>query len=231
MDSRLGAVLCGALLVGCASLDNNVAMPGMQLKHEFLIDRTKPDSYPGFLGAEGNDMSCRYGIHYQTVKEFSPPKAQMFAGLLLQELPAISSHKVVLEQFDVYENHRLGSLHALAGAVGGGFIGAELESAAHQNKDVFTTDKLIVDTKPGVDRHPKENQVGCSNRGEGEYYPSEISGGSDVVVTWLKFTVDDHPYHYRTYYQFQPTANNQRAAGVKDAIELTIKEIATLVQL
>lgn len=222
---------CGLMLVGCASLQNNVTMQGLPSDSRYVVDKTKPDSYPGFLAAEGNDMSCRYGIHYQSAKEFSPPKAQVFAGLLAQDLPAITSHKVVLEQFDVYENHRLNALHAVGAMFGGGLIGATLESAAHQNKDVFTTDKLIVDTKPGVDRHPKENQVGCSNRGEGEYYPSEISGGSDVVVIWLKFSVDDHPYAFRTYYQFQPAGREQVAAGIKDAIELSVNAIAAQVQI
>jgi hypothetical protein len=222
---------CGLMLVGCASLQNNVTMQGLPSDSRYVVDKTKPDSYPGFLAAEGNDMSCRYGIHYQSAKEFSPPKAQVFAGLLAQDLPAITSHKVVLEQFDVYENHLLNALHAVGSMFGGGLFVATLESAAHQNKDVFTTDKLIVDTKPGVDRHPKENQVGCSNRGEGEYYPSEISGGSDVVVIWLKFSVDDHPYAFRTYYQFQPAGREQVAAGIKDAIELSVNAIAAQVQI
>ena len=127
-------------------------MQSLPSDSRYVVDKTKPDSYPGFLAAQGNDMSCRYGIHYQTAKEFSPPKAKMFAALLAQDLPSITSHRVVLERFDVYENNRLHALHAVGAAMGGGLISAALESAAHQNKNVFTTDKLIVDTRPAADR-------------------------------------------------------------------------------
>jgi hypothetical protein len=231
MKYQLVAIGCGLMLGGCAALQNNVTMQSLPSDSRYVVDKTKPDSYPGFLAAQGNDMSCRYGIHYQTAKEFSPPKTKMFAALLAQDLPSITSHRVVLERFDVYENNRLHALHAVGAAMGGGLISAALESAAHQNKNVFTTDKLIVDTRPGVDRHPSENQVGCSNRGEGEYYPSEISGGSDVIVIWLKFSVDERPYAFRTYYQFQPERREQVASGIKEAIELSLKAVAAQVQI
>jgi hypothetical protein len=82
-----------------------------------------------------------------------------------------------------------------------------------------------------VNRHPGENQVGCDNRHEGEYYPSEISGGHDVVVTWLKFTVDNQPYYFKTFYQFQPDGKDQIMAGIREAVEMSINGIAPRIQL
>jgi hypothetical protein len=230
------ALACAIAMGGCAAMDHKVILADLQQPSQpFVVDRTQPDSYPGFLGGEGNDLSCRYGIHHQSANEFSPPKAQLFAGLMTQALPSITSHKVVLERFDVYFNHRLHALHTLGAGGLGGTLGDAIreanERAAHQNITVFTFDKLLIDTNPDVDRHPGENQVGCDNRHEGEYYPSEISGGHDVVVTWLKFSVDGHPYDFRTYYQFQPEGKDNVIAGIKDALQMSVQGIAPRIQL
>lgn len=220
-------------LGGCASLDRPVAMTDLQAPaQQYLSDQTAPDDYPGFLAGEGNDFSCHYGIHFETREEFSPPKVQLFTDLLAQDLPAITSHKVVLERFDVYYNYRLKLLHRLGQSGIGGAIGYSLdESAALQNMGVFTYDKLLVDTKPEVDRYPGKNQVGCDNAHEGEYYPSEISGGFDVVVTWLKFTVDGQPYEFRTFYQFQPQDKPATLAGIDEAIRVSVQGVAQKIQL
>jgi hypothetical protein len=224
-------VLGAVALTGCAVMDNQVKMDNLQRPTtSFLVDKTGPDSYPAFLGAEGNDLSCRYGIHHESVAEFSPPKAQVFASLLEQALPSIASHKVVLQRFDVYYNHRLNALHVLGGVVGG-LIGGAIEDAAHQNSTVFTVDKVLIDTDPEVNRHPGENQVGCDNRHEGEYYPSEISGGHSVIVTWMKFTVDERPYYFRSFYQFTPEGKQMVADGINEALQMSINGIASKIKL
>lgn len=228
------AIICAAV-AGCAPINHPISMGGLQEPaHSFVVDQTPPDTYPGFLAGEGLDLSCRYGIHHQSLGEFSPPKVQLFAGLLATALPSITSHKVVLQRFDVYYNHRLKALHILGsgglGGIVGGMIADSHERSFRQNMDVFVLDRLLIDTKPDVDRHPGENQVGCGNRHEGEYYASEISGGHDVVVTWLKFTVDDRPYYFRTFYQFQPDSKVQIAEGIKDALQMSVKGIAPQLQ-
>lgn len=229
------ALLLSVLLQGCAVMDHQVAMPDLPPMQQYVLDQTKPDNYPGFLAAEGNDLSCRYGIHHESNGEFTPPKAQQFAALLAQALPPVTSHKVVLQRFDVYYNHRLQALHVLGAGGVGGAVGAAIqqstESAAHQNIGVITFDKLLIDTTPEVDRYPGKNQVGCDNEHEGEYYPSEISGGHDVVVTWLKFTVDEHPYYFKTFYQFQPLDKEKINAGIKEAIQMSVKGVAERIQL
>lgn len=223
-------------LSGCASLNNPVSFTDLQSsQQQYVVDQTAPDNYPGFMAAEGNDFSCRYGIHHESKEEFSPPKAQIFAALLSQALPQITSHKVVLQQFDVYYNHRLRSLGMLGSGGLGGVIGASIgqanEEAARQNMGVVVFDKLLIDTNPLVDRHPDQNQVGCNNAHEGEYYPSEISGGFDVVVSWLKFSVDDKPYYFRTFYQFQPANKADMIAGINEAIRMSVQGISQKIEL
>jgi hypothetical protein len=217
-------------------MDHKVVLDDLQQpSRPFLVDQTQPDGYPAFLAGEGNDLSCRYGIHHESASDFSPPQAQLFAGLMAQALPSITAHKVVLERFDVYYNHRLKALHVLGAGGLGGFVGDTLrdanERAAHQNITVFTFDKLLIDSDPEKDRHPGENQVGCDNRHEGEYYPSEISGGHDVIVTWLKFSVDGHSYYFRTYYQFQAENKDDVGVAIKSALQMSIQGIAPRIQL
>ena len=234
---RLGilALLMSVLLSGCSVMDHQITMQSLPPTQQYVIDKTKPDDYPSFLAAEGNDLSCRYGIHHESNEEFVPPKAQQFAALLAQALPPITSHKVVLQRFDVYYNHRLRALHKLGtggiGGIVGAAIGESTDLAAHQNMGVVTFEKLLIDTKPEVDRYPGMNQVGCDNEHEGEYYPSEISGGHDVVVTWLKFTVDEQPYYFKTFYQFQPPDKAKINAGIKEAIQMSVKGVAKRIQL
>lgn len=237
MNKILAIAACCAALGGCATLDHPVSMADVAAPaQKYVVDHTKADDYPGYLGGEGNDLSCRYGIHHQSVDEFSPPKAQVFAALLAQARPEIVSHAVVLDRFDIYFNRRLNMLHIVGAGGVGGAVGAMInqanQDAAHQNARVFTVDKLIVDGTPETDRYPGKNQVGCDNRHEGEYYPLEISGGHDVVVTWLQFTVDGKPYHYRTFYQFQPAFDKQKiAAGIKEAMTLSVQAIAPRIEL
>jgi hypothetical protein len=221
-------------LGGCASLDRPIDMADLPAPpQQYVTDQTADDDYPGFLTGEGSDFSCRYGIHFESKGEFAPPKVQLFASLLAQDLPTIAAHKVVLQRFDVYYNHRLRQLHAISNAgLGGPIVSSMNAVAAYQNMGIFTFDKLLIDTKPEVDRYPGQNQVGCDNAHEGEYYPSEISGGHDVVVSWFKFTVDDHPYEFRTFYQFQPDDDKKlQIDGIGDAIRMSIQGIAKQIQL
>ena len=219
-------IACAISLAGCAVADHKVVLDDLQQPpRAFVVDRTQPDSYPAFLRGEDNGASCRYGIHHESTSEFSPSKAQLFAKLLSKAVPSIATHEVVLERFDVYYNHRLLALHSLGTGGMGGLV------PARQNTAVFTFDKLLIDTDPDTDRHPYEDQVGCKNRHEGEYYRSEVGGVYDVVVTWLKFTVDGHPYYFRTFYQLQPENYNDISAGIKTALQTSLQAIAPRIQL
>jgi hypothetical protein len=237
MKKSLLIAACCAFMGGCATMDHPVTLTDVAAPaQKFVVYQTKPDSYPGYLAAEGNDFSCRYGIHHQSVEEFVPPKAQVFAALLAQARPEAVSHQVVLERFDIFFNRRLHMLHILGrgglGGVAGAMVGDANQKAARQNATVFTTDKLLVDADPEAKRNAGENQVGCDNEHEGEYFPSEISGGHDVVVTWLRFSVDGKPYHFRTFYQFQPDFDKAKiAAGIKEAMTLSVQAIAPRIEL
>ncbi|MEO6927457.1 MAG: hypothetical protein ABI129_12405 [Rhodanobacter sp.] len=218
--------LAAALLGGCASIGSPVKIPSpANVDTSYVTDATKPDHYPGFLAAEGNIYSCRYGIHHESRAEFSPPKATIFASLLEQSLPGISTHHVVLQRFDVYENKRLKMLHNV-GVIEGGYIGYRLAKAGLINRNLYTFKKLLIDADPMTKRDKNEHQVGCDDRDEGEYYSSEISGGHDVIVTWLVFSVDGKPYAFRSFYQYQPTAKNDVTAAIGDSIEQTIEAVA-----
>ena len=226
---------CAALIIGlsgCATLQHTVAMPGLRrFKSDYVVDQSRPDDYPSFLAGEGNIYSCRYGIHYETPGEFHPPRAQMFAALLAKSLPGIARHRVVLRRFDVYFNYRLAMLHIAGGAIGG-IVGRAIAQSGEVNKNVFTFKKIILVTDPLQIKHdPKEHQVGCDNAHEGEYYASEITGGNDVVVTWLSFDVDKVPYQFESYYQLQPDNQSSIALGIAEAIRMTIEGAATKVRL
>lgn len=225
-------VAATAVLSGCATLQHPVAMTGLQRPAlDYVVDESKPDDYPGFLAAEGNIYSCRYGIHYETPAEFHPPRAQMFADLLASSLPGITTHHVVLKRFDVYFNERLGRLNVAGGLIGG-LVGAAIAQSGEINKNVFTFQKIIMVSNPlQVKHNPKEHQVGCDNAHEGEYYASEITGGNDVVVTWLSFDVDDLPYRFESYYQFQPDSTAKMSAGISEAMRMTIEGAASKVDL
>jgi hypothetical protein len=218
--------LFAIVLVGCASLDHKVAMTNLQQpSSHFLVDETKPDDYPSFAAGEGNIYSCRYGIHYQSADEFDPPKAEIFAALLAEQLPSIVNHNVELERFDVFLNQRLKYLHMVGRGMGGA-VGEAIASVGTVNLNVYTFKKIQIDSSPGTVVHLEENMVGCDNAFEGEYYASEISGGHDVVVTWLKFRVDETTYHFKTYYQFQPADDVEATNGVAEAIRMSIEGIA-----
>lgn len=214
-------------LAGCVSLQNKVVMPDADASAGTMVkDATTPDTYPGFGLAEGNIYSCRYGIHHQSVEEFVPDKARIFSALLHQAAPGIDPRRVVLERFDVYYNYRLKALGHI-GQDFGGIVGNELVRIGKINQHVFTFDRILIDMQPDQTRRPNENAVGCDDRQEGDYYASQISGGHDVVVTWLGFSVDGKKYLAKSYYQFQPEGKPQIAQGLQDAMRMTVAGVAS----
>src|SRR5579863_9048845 len=88
------------VLGGCAVMNKPISMTDLRPPvQQYVEDQSPDDDYPGLLTGEGNDYSCRYGIHFESKEEYTPPKAQLFADLLAQDLPAITTHKVVLQRF------------------------------------------------------------------------------------------------------------------------------------
>lgn len=234
MRRAILAALLASSATACATVNHKVKYEQLDASPtSYVVDEMKPDSYPGFLAAEGNIYSCRYGIHHESQDEFEPPKAEVFAKLLAKYEPKVTSRRVVLQRFDVYYNHRLKAVAtgttAAGGAVGGA-VGASIQSsgqdAAAVNRNVFTFKKIVIDAAPLRKQDPTEHWVGCDDEHEGEYSAKAITGGSDVVVTWLQFTVDGAPYHFRTFYQFQPEKSGDVEAAIASAVALTVEGIS-----
>jgi hypothetical protein len=217
---------------GCMPKRNLAVHDLPAIASPFVEDRTLPDSYPGFGAGEGNIYSCRYGISIVRADEFVPPKARMFEALLARERPAIEQHRVVLHRFDVYNNTRL-KMQTMVGEVMGGWLGHSLASGARRaGGDHFVSERMIVDVNPESFEPPEdEKAVGCEGRDEGEYFASRVSSGHSVIVTWLKFDVDEHAFHVRTYFQHQAETPEERDSAVSEAARLSVKaaamEIAT----
>jgi hypothetical protein len=228
------AMLFVSSATGCATMNHKVKYEQLDASPtSYVVDETKPDGYPGFLAAEGNIYSCRYGIHHQSQEEFEPPKVEVFAKLMAKYDPKVTSRRVVLQRFDVYYNHRLKAVAsgtAAAGGAVGGAVGASIQSsgqdAAAVNRNVFTFKKIVIDPDPLKKQDPTEHWVGCDDEHEGEYSAKTITGGSDVVVTWLQFTLDGKPYQFRSFYQFQPEKNGDVEAAIAAAVALTIEGIS-----
>lgn len=222
-------ILVTTLTVGCVNFDHKISMTDLaDPVSRYVVDQTEPDDYPGHMAAEANIYSCRFGIHHQSADEFDPPKAKIFASLLASYIPGITERRVVLRRFDVYHNERLKVLNK-AGKGFGGAVGIAVAQVGNVNEDVFTFKKLQIDTNPGSVVRAEENMVGCDKAREGEYYASEISGGHNVVVTWLQFDVDESAYHFRTFYQFQPQDRAAVAVGISEAIRMSIEGVASRV--
>ena len=226
-------------LLVLGALSGCITLPAFQMsgldagKGSFVVDKTKPDSYPAVGIAEGNIYSCRAGIRFIKAERFVPPKAATFGALLAKELPEITFHRVVLERFDVYQNYRLRSLSGTR-VMGGGVMAAVASAADHKNNKTMDLQNFSIKSNPGDGRwKPGENQVGCDGRGEGEYYASEVNGGHDVIVTWLNFSVDDKPYSFRSAYQYQFDESSSRTGDdkVMKAIELTVAATAAEISL
>lgn len=227
--STAGLLFVLIMLSGCISFPP-VKMEGLEAeKGVFVIDQTKPDSYPAFGLAQGNIYSCRAGIQHIDQKNLIPPKAIMFGALLSRDKPDIVSHQVVLEQFDIYRNYRLRSLSGTR-SMGGAVFTAVAGAADQKNNKTLDLERFTIRSNPGDGRwKPDENQVGCDGRGEGEYYASEVNGGSDVIVIWLKFVVDGKPYSFRSAYQYHydEAATPSAEDKIKEAIDMTIASIAS----
>jgi hypothetical protein len=225
MHKVLRHALLGLALTSCAGVNHKVALEGAGVPASFVVDRTGPDDYPSFLAAEGNVYSCRYGIHHVSRGDFSTPKAEAFGGLLVRYVPDIVKHQVVLERFDVYYNRRLKMLHN-AGMATGGIAGNIMEDASRQNAKVFTFKDLVVDPAPLLPKPPNVHLVGCDDAHEGEYDAAAISGGSDVIVTWVRFSVDGMPYHVRSFLQFQPESPEEVDKAIARAIDGTVQALS-----
>ena len=240
MKTSFLVALIAITLVGCASAPPVVQFSAAaEAPLNYVENKLAPDTYPNYLAGEGNIYSCRFGIHMQSADQFNPSKDKVFSALLLKALPDVRSRKVVLTRFDVYVNNRLGMLRT-AGQSIGGFVGAAVADSDKVNANVFTFKKLIVDAAPlNPKARPNEHIVGCDHEHEGEFFASDISGGHAVIVTWLAFQVDEVPYTFKTYYQFQsdhptaPTMINPATIGsvVNTAVDATFEYAATSVKL
>lgn len=226
--------LLATLLIttGCAGLAHKVTTSDIPApaKH-YVTDQTKVDDYPGFMAGEGNVYSCRGGIHLVWAQDYQPAKAEAFAALLAQQLPAITSHQVVLNRFDVYTNRRQRMVEQAYSSVGPGLIADVASNWANRNLLVVSSTDLLLDLDPLTPRLTDDDIVGCSYQGEGEYYWPEITGGHNVVVTWLKFDVDGKPYLFRTFFHYEPTPRISTDAAVNRAVRETFKAIAPRIDL
>jgi hypothetical protein len=217
------------VMVGC-KVTPPVKIEGLEVNKPYLIDSSKELDYPGFMAGAGNIYSCRYGIYYKRSDEFTPTKDIVFSGLLSKYLPNIETHKVELFRFDVFYNKRLKQLQAASYM--GGIAGMMAADAAKRGFYGFMTEDLLVDSVP--ETYPlktDEISVGCDDHNEGEYFPSRVSGGHDVVVIWLKFEIDEKPYHFRTLYEFQPSTEEAIQNGIGKAIESSIARIASKIEI
>ena len=188
--------------------------------------------YPGYMAGAGNIYSCRFGIYYKTPDEFSPSREVIFASLMEKNIPKIENHKIVLLQFDVYYNRRLKQLRTASKAIGSGIAASYAENAARRGDYGFMEKNFLIDKIP--DSFPVktgEVSVGCDEANEGEYFPSRVSGGHDVVVGWFKYSIGGKIYHFRTEYQFQPENDQKIQAGISKAIEISIENIATQIKI
>ena len=144
-----------------------------------------------------------------------------FEKLLFKYKKGIENHKIVLKQFDVYDNKR----SSLLPSVIGGLIGAVLTSSS-DNTEV--ENPLILDVvHKDYPIKTEENAVGCDNEMEGEYYESRIPKGYDAIVSWFKFSVDGEEYHYRVVYPYYKEDKRKVNEIVADGIEKSIELIAT----
>jgi hypothetical protein len=225
---RVLLILVVLSLCGCTPPGSIVKFEQQpQATGSYVSSAMQPDNYPSFPLGEGNIYSCRYGIHYYAADEFSPSKLQVFSALLASEKPAITSHKVELNRFDVYRNWRLRLLSRAGSSMGGALGYGIARNADEKNNPTASLPPFLIQEHPGNGRsNDQENQIGCDGKAEGEYYPSQVNGGSDVIVTWLSFTVDGKAYDFRSTYQFHFDAEGGNDKAVRTAVTTTIKEAA-----
>lgn len=222
---------CFLFLSGCA-VTPKITITGLTSPKSFLISELSEVDYPGFMAGAGNIYSCRYGIHYKEPNEFTPPRDVIFSGLMYKNIPNIENHKLKLTQFDIYYNNRLKLLHAFGKVFSGGVAGDMATQAAKRGHYGFMDKNFLIDSIPQSFPFKTEEVVaGCDNANEGEYYPSRVTGGHDVIVGWYKFTIDGKPYHFRTLYQFQPETKEDVGAGFTTSIKKSIEAIAKQIKI
>ena len=226
---RIWLAAVAVALTGCGPqlLVKVDAPPSNGVDTAYVRDEAGRDRYPSFAGGEGNIYSCRYGIHGYLRSELDPPKEELFARLLAEAKPAIVAHDVRLERFDIYRNWRTRLLRFAGQTMGGAVVSGQAHKLdAEHNPDVVQ-EAFSLQQDPGDGRGARtENQIGCDGVGEGEYFPSEVTRGHDVIVIWLNFKVDGQPYRFRSMYQFQYTDLPGNDKAVADAIKVTIREVA-----
>lgn len=227
-------LLLPLLISGCTTLQKVDMSDLPSADREFVTSKIEADNYPGFLTGEGNIYSCRYGIHYMREKEFEPSKSQIFSGLLTKYLPESSGHEVTLNRFDVYYNWRLRALEAAGPAVGaalggvlGAAIGSEISNSANQKQGTFVFEDLVIELDPeNIPVDEDARYVGCKGKHEGDYKVGLVSGGHDVVITWLNFNIGAQKYSYKTYYQTQLDESGGMPQSVEAALEKTFAAIS-----
>jgi hypothetical protein len=231
MSRVLLAALITALAAGCTSqpkrmvfLDDAASGPA------FVRSELPPDRYPSFMAAEGNIYSCRYGIRLLKSADFEPPKTQLFERVLAESMPAVAENDVVLKRFDVYYNWRLRLLGFVGSSAMGAIVTVPARSASRQNKDVWTDETFHVELVGDSSGSQRGNQVGCDDAGEGEYFAGEVRGGHDVIVTWLRFAIDEQDYHLRSFHQFVYAGEDSVLQNAIAAVLRTIRSVPALVE-
>ena len=208
--NRLLLILTVCLTSGCAGIKHHIFIPGVEApKESYVENHLQKDNYPGFLAAEGNIYSCRYGIHFMSHSELPHPKDVIFASMFAKYHPEITKHKIKLHRFDIYYNWRIRALKNAAPAVGaavGGVLGSTIQSSidgyANTLHGSYVYEDLLVEVNPEkMEVKDEDKFVGCRKRDEGEYLAGVVSKGHDVVVSRFKFELDGTEYSFKTYHQ------------------------------
>jgi hypothetical protein len=230
---KIAWFLLALTVAGCAPtttirLDNG---EDKQAVSSYVRDETGSDNYPSFVAGEGNIYGCRYGIHAYARSEFDPPKQEMFAKLVAKEHPSIVSHDVRLKRFDVYRNYRARLVQNVGNSMGGVIVPGEAKKMEAQHSPTAISEPFSFQQVQGNGRgDATENQIGCDGAGEGEYFPSLVEPHNDVIVIWLRFTVDGVPYSFRSMLQFGyvSLAANDRAVeyAIHETMRMAGKKIA-----
>ncbi|WP_237065161.1 hypothetical protein [Microbulbifer guangxiensis] len=232
MKLRTLLILTLAITVSsCASIEFPVAVMGLDGGTKATIkDETRDLDYPSQLASTSNIYSCRYGISYKSGKELMPSRADIFGELLARNRPDLMQTEVTLTRFDVFYNNRLQAL-AIGGQQLGGGLGQVLTEASLGAIDTPAAKNFLIDSLPeDYPKQLKENAVGCDGRGEGEYYSSRLTGGSQVFVTWLDFEVNAQEYSFRTVYSFDLDDEYTLLHAFTDAMEKTMSAAGARVE-
>lgn len=230
---KIAWLMLAVLLVGCTPqavirLDDE---RGRSVTPSYVKDETGPDHYPALVVGEGNIYGCRYGIHAYAKNEFDPPKQEIFAQLLARENPSIASHDVRLKRFDVYRNYRARLLAKAGNDIGGVIVPGEAKKIEAQHNPA-ASETFSLQQDPGDGRGDSTvNQIGCDGAAEGEYFPTQVASNRDVIVIWLRFTIDGAPYSFRSMLPFGYVSLPANDRAVAYAIHATMRAVAEKIAL